>query len=336
MTEETTVSTVGGGERAGTRPEPCPTRERVRDGLVVFALLMLPFLSPGCTKSPSNSSPSVSDTDSASGGSAPFSIVTQSGVAMVFLPGGVFNMGSNGGNPDEAPVHKVQVSAFLMDQFEVTQEMFAKAQLPNPSHWQESPRKPVERVRWRDAKQYCNERSLLEGLKPCYDENTPDWNCDYSANGYRLPTEAEWEYACRAGSEESYDFGAVDKLRQYSWFADNSENKTHPVGQKKANRWGIFDMYGNVSEWCEDVYSPAYYKESPTVDPHGPPHPGKDVKRVIRGGSWKASADMCRAAFRQGERTGDTDACFLTDYCGFRCVRRASLDEAQALRAATR
>ena len=180
----------------------------------------------------------------------------------------------------------------------------------------------MERVRWRDAKRFCNERSLFEGLTPCYNEKTPDWDCDYSANGYRLPTEAEWEYACRAGKESDYDFGSPDKLRQYAWFGENSDQKTHATGQKKPNELGIYDLYGNVSEWCEDVYSPTYYRESPGADPHGPASPGKDVRRVIRGGNWKASPDQCRATFRQGERTGDTDACFSTDYCGFRCVRK--------------
>jgi formylglycine-generating enzyme required for sulfatase activity len=254
-------------------------------------------------------------------------VVTKSGVEMVSLPGGEFTLGSNQGNPDEAPAHKVKVSPFLMDKFEVTQEMFAKCQLPNPSHWNDNPKKPVERVRWRDAKQYCNERSLLEGLKPCYNEKTPDWTCDYSANGYRLPTEAEWEYACRAGTDGAYDFEQPDKLRQYAWFAENADEKTHPVGQKKPNRWGLYDLYGNVSEWCEDVYTADYYKTSPSADPQGPPSPGKDVQRVMRGGSWKASPAMCRATFRQGQRTGDTDACFYTDYCGFRCVRRATAEE---------
>lgn len=254
-------------------------------------------------------------------------IVTKSGVEMVYLPAGSFMMGSDQGNPDEAPPHKVSVSAFLMDKYPVTNEMFAKAQLPNPSHWQDSPKQPVERVRWRDAKQYCNERSRLEGLKPCYNEKTPDWDCDYSANGYRLPTEAEWEYAARAGTDGPYDFGSKEALRQYAWFADNSDQKTHPVGQKKPNRWGLYDMYGNVSVWCEDVYDPKYYQASPANDPHGPPSPGKDVKRVLRGGSWKASAEMCRATARQGERTGDSDACFATDYCGLRCVRRVTAEE---------
>jgi len=264
---------------------------------------------------------------------APVDVLTKSGVEMIFLPGGQFTMGTSQGEADEGPAHPVTVTAFMIDKFPVTHDMFVKVQLPNPSHWQDNPKKPVERVRWRDAKGYCNERSRLEGLKPCYNEKTMDWECDYTANGYRLPTEAEWEYACRAGSDALYDFGSPDKLGQYSWFADNSDQKTHPVGQKKPNRFGLFDMYGNVSEWCEDVYSPDYYQHSAPVDPTGPPSPGKDVKRVMRGGSWKASAAMCRATFRQGQRTGDTDACFYTDYCGFRCVRRVSPEELQQLKA---
>ena len=285
-----------------------------------------------CGKSDSQTS-SQAKPDTSNLSSTPLEVVTKSGVEMVFLPGGEFVMGTSQGNADEAPVHKVKITSFLMDKFPVTHEMFAKAQLPDPSHWQDNPKKPVERVRWRDAKQYCNERSLLEGLKPAYNEKTADWECDYAANGYRLPTEAEWEFACRAGSDEPYDFGPPDKLRQYAWFADNADEKTHPVGQKKPNKWGLFDMYGNVSEWCEDVYSPTYYQASPALDPTGPPSPGKDVKRVMRGGSWKASTDMCRATFRQGQRTGDTDACFFTDFCGFRCVRRASPEELQQLKA---
>lgn len=270
------------------------------------------------------------------GGAAPPVIVTKSGVHMVAVPAGQFTMGSDQGNPDEAPPHKVTLSAFLMDVVPVTNEMYAKAQLPNPSHWQDSPKQPVERVRWRDAKQYCNERSRLEGLKPCYNEKTPEWDCDYTANGYRLPTEAEWEYAARAGADGPYDFGSKEALRQYAWFADNSEQKTHPVGDKKPNRWGLYDMYGNVSVWCEDVYDPNYYKISPAVDPHGPPSPGHDVKRVLRGGSWKAGADQCRATYRQGERTGDTDACFASDYCGLRCVRTVKPEELAKLTKTTK
>jgi formylglycine-generating enzyme required for sulfatase activity len=276
-------------------------------------------------------------TASAPGSAAgPFEIVTKSGVEMISVPAGEFLMGSAQGNPDENPPHKVQVGAFVIDKFEVTHELLTKVQLPNPSHWQDSPKKPLERVRWRDAKQYCNERSLLEGLQPCYNEKTMDWDCDYTANGYRLPTEAEWEYAARAGTDGAYDFGPPDKLRQYAWFAANADLKTHAVGQKQPNRWGLYDIYGNVSEWCEDIYNPTYYKDSPVADPHGPPNPGKDVRRVIRGGSWKSSAEACRTSSRQGELTGDSDACFSTDYCGFRCVRRVTPAEIELLKIKTK
>jgi formylglycine-generating enzyme required for sulfatase activity len=302
----------------------------------LLASVLLLVLLNGCEKSGPGSlnEPGTGGGAKQPGGPGATEITTPSGVHMVYVPAGEFLMGSEQGNRDETPAHRVRVSAFLMDKFEVTQEMFAKAQLPNPSHWQESPQQPVERVRWRDAKRYCNERSLLEHLKLCYDEKTVDWDCDYGANGYRLPTEAEWEYACRAGADGPYDFGRGDRLRQYAWLADNSDQKTHPVGQKKPNGFGIYDLYGNVSEWCEDVYAAAYYTESPVADPHGPSAPGKDVKRVIRGGSWRSSPDQCRATARQGERTGNTDACFSTDFCGFRCVRRVTPEEFQQLRGA--
>jgi formylglycine-generating enzyme len=300
--------------------------------LVVAGLMG--FFGAGCEPAqPGAQNGSANPGSEASGNSAGvFDLVTASGVQMVYVPGGVFTMGSDRGNPDEAPVHKVEVSAFLMDKFEVTHELFTKAQLPNPSHWQDNPAKPVERVRWRDARMYCNERSLAEGLKPVYDEKTPGLDPDFSANGYRLPSEAEWEYACRAGTSGDYDFGAQSKLKLHSWFDENSEARTHPVGQKRPNAWGIHDLYGNVSEWCEDVYSEGYYAGSETRNPRGPANPGKDVKRSLRGGSWKSSADMCRVSFRQGQRTGDTDACFYTDYCGFRCVRSVSEEELKTLR----
>jgi len=302
----------------------------------LFLIGLLAGLSLLCSCGKSDSPANSSGASAAPLPASPFDVVTKSGVAMVFLPGGEFMMGTSQGNADEGPAHKVKLSSFLMDKHLVTHEMFAKVQLPNPAHWQDNPKKPVERVRWRDAKQFCNELSMLEGLQPCYNEKTVDWECDYGASGYRLPTEAEWEYACRAGTDGPFDFGSEDKLRQYAWFADNAEEKTHAVGQKKPNLWGLYDMYGNVSQWCEDVYSPTYYQSSEAVDPHGPASPGKDVKRVMRGGSWKASAAMCRATFRQGQRTGDTDACFYTDYCGFRCVRRVSSEELAQLKAAAK
>ena len=265
--------------------------------------------------------------------SASVEVTTSSGTVMVYVPGGSFTMGDNTGDPDEAPPHKVTVTGFLMDKYEVIGAQYALAQLPNPSHWHENPKNPVESVRWRDARQYCNERSLLEKLRPCYNEKMPDWDCDPMASGYRLPTEAEWEYACRAGTGGDYEFGGADQLGRFGWFGENGEQKSHPVGQKKPNRWGIHDLYGNVAEWCEDVYSPTYYQHSPMADPTGPPNTGADTLRVIRGGSWKSSATQCRSAARQGAKTGNSDACFKTDYSGFRCVRRVTEAEQAALKA---
>lgn len=104
------------------------------------------------------------------------------------------------------------------------------------------------------------------------------------------------------------------------------------MGSKKPNRWGIHGLYGNVSEWCHDAYDASYYSDSPSDNPTGPQAGAADVKRVIRGGSWKASANMCRARFRQGQQTGDSDACFTADDCGFRCVRRIAPGELAQLR----
>ncbi|MEZ5323837.1 MAG: SUMF1/EgtB/PvdO family nonheme iron enzyme [Verrucomicrobiales bacterium] len=257
----------------------------------------------------------------------PVPITSATGIELVLLPGGTFTMGNAGGDPDEQPEHEVTISPIVIDKFEVTHAQFDAAQLPNPSKWKDNPRKPVNQVRWRDAKQYCNERSLMEKLTPCYDEAVPGWPCDFSANGYRLPTEAEWEYAAKSGTNKPYDFGDAGKLPQYAIFTDNSNQQTAPVGSTKPNGWGIFDLYGNVSEWCHDVFDPGYYANSPSKNPIGPEPSEANPKRVVRGGSWKATANMCRNTFRQGQTTGDTDACFSTDFCGFRCVRRPSAEE---------
>ncbi len=228
-------------------------------------------------------------------------IKTASGVPMIVVPAGSFQMGSDDHEADEGPRHEVQLSSFLMDQFEVTHDLFVKAQLPNPSRWQDDSRKPVERVRWREAKLYCNERSLMEGLMPCYDEAKPGWPCDFAANGYRLPTEAEWEYACRAGTMTAYSFGDdPKKLRDYAWFADNSDDKYHKVGSKKPNPWGLFDMHGNVSEWCLDGYVAKTYSRlaegKVTLRPLV--QPTSLYPRVARGGSWQDDAELLRSAAR--------------------------------------
>ncbi len=250
-------------------------------------------------------------------GSKPNLVRTKTGVEMVAIPGGWFEMGSERGGSDEKPVHKVWISPFLMDVYEVTQDQFKKYQLPDPSHFK-NPDNPLEQINWTDATLYCNDRSLAERLEPCYDEET--WDCNFAANGYRLPTEAEWEYACRAGTSTQYSFGNNKaKLRTYGWYVDNSSGKTHPSGQKQPNPWGLYDMHGNVAEWCNDYYAENYYSQSPEKDPKGP-EDGKE--RVLRGGSWKSGAETCRSAYRTSDPSIN-DTCLASDAIGFRCVRNA-------------
>ena len=245
-------------------------------------------------------------------------ITTPGGLTMALIPAGEFEMGDNKGDPDERPAHKVQVSAFYMDTHEVTQKAYEALVQQNPSK-SKGPDKPVEQVDWYHAVLFCNMRSLKEGLKPCYDSKTLAG--DFNANGYRLPTEAEWEYACRAGTRESYSFGSdAAKLKAYAWFKANAGQAPHPVGQKNPNAWGLYDMHGNVAEWCHDFYSETFYSQSPGKDPHGPI---SGDKCPLRGGSWRSSEDGCRSSARNSETLRFADACFGSDACGFRCVKSA-------------
>ncbi|MDQ1257554.1 MAG: Formylglycine-rating enzyme family protein [Candidatus Hydrogenedentes bacterium] len=249
-------------------------------------------------------------------------VTTPSGVAMILLPGGDFLMGCDGGHEDETPVHPVTLTGFAIDKYEVTQDQLAALQEPDPSHFK-APRRPVEQVRWSDAALICNLRARADGLEPCYDETT--FACNFAATGYRLPTEAEWEYAARAGTGTDYDFGNDPAdLKKYACYADTSRNGTDEVGKKKPNGFGLHDMYGNVCEWCNDVYDPLYYAQGIPVDPHGP---GEGDKRVMRGGAWNSGAEACRAAMRYAEAPGISDACFARDTFGFRCVRRLTPEE---------
>jgi formylglycine-generating enzyme required for sulfatase activity len=246
-------------------------------------------------------------------------VTTKSGAEMVLIPAGSFVMGCADGEPDEAPPHEVTLDAFWIDRTEVTQEQYGRVVLGNPSHFK-GPQRPVEQVSWAEAALYCNARSRSEGLEPCYDEESA--KCNFAADGYRLPTEAEWEYACRAGAAGPYAFGSEPRqLGEYAWFADNAGKKTQPVARKKPNAWGLYDLHGNVAEWCNDVYDAEYYRSSP---PKNPPGPADGEKYVLRGGAWNSKPPRCRGAARVGEDPGFQDACFARDAIGFRCVRRAS------------
>ncbi len=242
-------------------------------------------------------------------------VSSPTGGEMALVHAGVFTMGDSHGGPDETP-HEVSLSAFYLDKYPVTQEMYEHIMGVNPSK-HKSPKNPVERTQWTDAARFCNKCSELEGLTLCYNFDT--WECDFTANGYRLPTEAEWENACRVGVTTRYYFGDDERdLPRYAWFKSNSQGKVHAIGQKQPNPWGFGEMHGNVWQWCNDWYGENYYAESPRFDPRGP---ATGKMRVLRGGAWDSTADKCRDAYRHKEFPVYSDACFGADSYGFRRAR---------------
>lgn len=278
----------------------------------------------GCGRNPGNN-PTTSPQAALPAAIVPY-IVTPSQVGMLLLAGGTFSMGSGQGLPDESPRHKVTVSPFAIDRYEVTQDQYAALQLPNPAHFK-GDRRPVEQVRWSDAIQFCNERSRHDGLEPCYNDET--FACNFEANGYRLPTEAEWEYAARAGDDGEFPAqSTAPELMRQACYAATSGEKTSLAGQHQANAWGIHDLLGNVAEWCHDAYAADYYTNSPADNPRGP---DTGEKRVLRGGSWASSADQCRPVARAADDSGLSDACFARNTYGFRCVRRLTTDELERI-----
>ncbi len=204
---------------------------------------------------------------------------------MVLIPAGEFMMGSPDSHKDadaeEKPQHRVRITKpFYLGKYPVTQEQWEAVMGDNPSYFK-GPKNPVELVSWEDCQQFLgklNAKSAAGGGK------------------FQLPSEAQWEYACRAGSKTRYCFGDDEKqLREYAWYQGNSDDKTHPVGEKKPNAWGLYDMHGNVWEWCQDWWKDGYYKESPVDDPTGPT---EGSGRVFRGGSWHDQARDCQSARR--------------------------------------
>jgi formylglycine-generating enzyme required for sulfatase activity len=225
------------------------------------------------------------------------------GVKMQFvlIPAGEFDMGSpsteRDRDNDESPVHRVTISKlFYMGKYEVTQQQYYIVAKSKPSQFKQDDR-PVETVSWEQAYSFCKKLSKIKG------------------ESFRLPTEAEWEYACRAGSQSRFYFGddpTYVEIEQYAWCSKNSDSETHSVGQKKPNSFGLYDMHGNVWEWCSDYYAADYYHKSISVDPIGALY-GKS--RVIRGGDWSRSAIYCRSANRSS-----LEPYYIRNHIGFRIV----------------
>jgi len=242
---------------------------------------------------------------------------------MAFVEGGTFNNGTS----------NVTLSSFYIDKYETTQASYQAVMGSNPSYFISNPNQPVEQVSWFNAIEYCNRRSMQEELTSCYSYSTygtnPDswpaeWNtsdanhtnvsCNWSANGFRLPTEMEWMFAAKGGNQsQGYTYSGSNTIDNVAWHDSNSGDVTHPVGTKQPNELGLFDMSGNVWEWCWDIYGS--YPSGVQTDPHGSTN---GFTRVGRGGSWGCSAALSSVSVR--------DNYFPThaySYVGLRCVRKA-------------
>ena len=221
-----------------------------------------------------------------------------------------FEMGSTGDAPDaEKPVVTVTLrQPFAIARYEVTQELYQTIMGRNPSKWK-GRRNSVEMVSWEEANDFCRKATMELRKRKLIG----------ATERIRLPSEAEWEYACRAGGKTPYSFGAKKAdLGDYAWFNGNAKGNDPPVGKKKPNAWGLYDMHGYVWEWCADAWHPSH--EGAAKD--GRPREDKDEKdRVMRGGSWADDAESARSAFRAGRERN-----FRSDAVGFRCVRSAAAE----------
>jgi formylglycine-generating enzyme len=233
--------------------------------------------------------------------------------SFVRVEGGTFHNGTS----------DVMLSSFYMDKYEITQAEYQAVMGTNPSSFSGTPNRPVEWVTWFNAIEYCNRRSMQEGFTPCYSYSTfgtdpDDWlsgwdtawqnhinvSCDWSADGYRLPTEMEWMFAAMGGNQSlSYTYSGSDTITDVAWYRDNSYNMgsdhldygTHTVGTKSANELGTFDMSGNVFEWCWDIHG-----DYPSGSQTNPTGASSGSGRVLRGGSWNLYAGSCTVSSRNG------------------------------------
>ena len=251
--------------------------------IMMPAAIPPPTGTPTATTSPQAASPQV-NTDSAAFHELMAGFVT--------IPAGEFMMGAETGSPAEKPAHRVRLSQpFEMSKHEITQAQWEALMGNNPSYFKGANR-PVEQVSWYDAQEFIGKLNALD-----------------DGYIYRLPTEAEWEYACRAGRNADY----AGKLDAMAWYDANADNMTHPVGAKQPNAWGLYDMLGNVFEWCQDWYDEGYYAQSSEVDPLGP---ASGTFRVKRGGGWMFPANFARPTARDLFTPA-----YRFNYVGLRLVR---------------
>jgi formylglycine-generating enzyme required for sulfatase activity len=222
---------------------------------------------------------------------------------VAWIKGGTFVMGSKAaeGDADESPLHNVTLNGFYIDKYEVSRADFEKVMGFNPSTTKGCDECPVDNVSWNEAQEYC------------------------SKTGKRLPTEAEWEYACRAGTTTAFSFGSTLTSDQANFNGKFSygggpegpdREKSMPAGSFKSNAWNLYDMHGNVAEWCSDWYDASYYGNSEKANPAGP----KDGKlKVVRGGAWNQKGTSLRSARRSGY-----NPILRLNTIGFRCVKADS------------
>ncbi len=263
----------------------------MRTQALLCALPILLLLSAACNRTMSRQDLSAEQD----------SILQRLEANMVLVEGGTFTMGctEEQGNceDNEKPAHAVTLSSFRIGKYEVTQEEWELVMGDNPSTFH-GPRRPVEDISWEDAQEFIRKLNKLSGKQ------------------YRLPTEAEWEYAARGGRlSKGHLFSGGNDLDSVGWYNDNATEQTHKVGQKLPNELGLYDMSGNVWEWCSDWYDGKYYAVSPDNNPQGPDKQGPDA-RVLRGGSWFINARSCRLLYRSRLWTPG----YRSEDCGFRLV----------------
>jgi formylglycine-generating enzyme required for sulfatase activity len=204
-------------------------------------------------------------------------------------------MGSGAGRNGGKIMHRVTLDSFYISPVEVTQGEWEKVMGNRPSE-RIGTLAPVNFVNWYEAAEYCNRRSRKEGLTPCYSGSGEQIVCNFDADGYRLPTEAEWEFASRGGiKSRHFKYSGSNHADEVALYSDNLLVYFEPVGQRKPNELGIYDMSGNMAEWCWDWYDCDYYRVSPAKNPRGPL---SGVRRVIRGGGWAFSEEYLRTSSR--------------------------------------